>query len=341
MKHPVRAGLAEGLFGPGLGTFAAMVGFGSLAGDGGTPLWAAIALTVGVWSMPGQVAFVDLHAAGAPLLVVLVVVTVANVRMFPLTIATIPLLRARTGARPEQLALAQLNSVTSYVRVSDLAEREHALPARLRFFTAFTAGTLVVGTLGTVTGFTLAGALPPAGVQALIFVPRSTCCCSRRAAPSGGCSSPWWPAACWCPRSTRGSAGSASSPAAWRRARSRSSPRRDESAMPEATTLAMVAAAILGTFAWRAAGVLVAGRMDTDSALFAWVTCVAYAIAAGLMMKLLVFPTGVLAGTSLADRAAAFAAAAAVFYLSRRRLVPALAVGVLLFFALLSRGGPR
>ncbi len=170
MKHPVRAGLAEGLFGPGLGTFAAMVGFGSLAGDGGTPLWAAIALTLGVWSMPGQVAFVDLHAAGAPLLVVLVVVTVANVRMFPLTIATIPLLRARTGARPEQLALAQLNSVTSYVRVSDLAEREHALPARLRFFTAFTAGTLVVGTLGTVTGFTLAGALPPAGVQALIFV---------------------------------------------------------------------------------------------------------------------------------------------------------------------------
>ncbi len=111
--------------------------------------------------------------------------------------------------------------------------------------------------------------------------------------------------------------------------------------MPEATTLAMVAAAILGTFAWRAAGVLVAGRMDTDSALFEWVTCVAYAIAAGLMMKLLVFPTGVLAGTSLADRAAAFAAAAAVFYLSRRRLVPALAVGVLLFFALLSLGGPR
>ncbi len=167
---PFRSGLFEGVFGPGLGTFAAMTGFGALANDGGTPLWAAIALTIGVWSMPGQVAFVDLYSAGASLLVVLVTVTVANVRMFPLTIATIPMLRKGTGVQPSHFILAHLNSVTSFVRLGDFAANELGVEERLKFYTAFTLGTFVVGTLGTIVGFTLAGNLPATGVQALVFV---------------------------------------------------------------------------------------------------------------------------------------------------------------------------
>jgi predicted branched-subunit amino acid permease len=158
------------MFGPGLGTFAAMTGFGSLAGDAGTPLWAAVALTIGVWSMPGQVAFVDLYSSGASLLVVLLIVTVANIRMFPLTIATIPLLREGRGIKASHFMMAQLNSVTSYVRLADVADRESDVRARIGFFTAFTIGTFVVGTIGTILGFTLAENLPAAGVQALIFL---------------------------------------------------------------------------------------------------------------------------------------------------------------------------
>ncbi len=165
-----RSGLVEGMFGPGLGSFAAMTGFGALAGDAGTPLWAAVALTIGVWSMPGQVAFVELYASGASLLLVLLVVTVANVRMFPLTIATIPLLREGRGVKANQFMMAQLNSVTSYVRLADVSDRESDVKARVEFFTAFTIGTFVVGTIGTILGFTLAENLPAAGVQALIFV---------------------------------------------------------------------------------------------------------------------------------------------------------------------------
>lgn len=167
---PLRSGLLEGTFGPGLGTFAAMTGFGALAGDAGTPLWAAIALTIGVWSAPGQVAFVDLHAAGASLLVVLLTVTVANVRMFPLTIATIPLLRKDPGLKASHFALAQLNSVTSFVRFGDFASEEPSVEARLAFFMGFTFGTIFVGTAGTVVGFTLADNLPATGVQALVFI---------------------------------------------------------------------------------------------------------------------------------------------------------------------------
>jgi predicted branched-subunit amino acid permease len=163
-------GFAEGVLGPGLGTFAAMIGFGSLAGDSGTPIWAAVALTLGAWSMPGQIAFVDLFPESVAIGVLFAVVATANVRMLPLTIATIPLLRSRPGTHAAQFLLAQLNSVTSYVRIADYAADQPDVAERLRFYTGFTTGTLVVGTAGTVVGFTLAGTLPPAGVQALVFV---------------------------------------------------------------------------------------------------------------------------------------------------------------------------
>jgi branched-subunit amino acid transport protein len=103
--------------------------------------------------------------------------------------------------------------------------------------------------------------------------------------------------------------------------------------MPDPSTLVLVAAAVAGTFVWRAVGVLAAGRVVEGSPLFDWVSCVAYAIAAGLMMKLLVMPSGALADTALAHRLLALAAALVVFFAAGRRLVPALAAGVGMFLA--------
>jgi len=108
--------------------------------------------------------------------------------------------------------------------------------------------------------------------------------------------------------------------------------------MPDTMAMTLVGAAIAGTYAWRFLGVLVAGRIEEGSLFFSWVTCVAYAIAAGLMMKLIAFPTGALSETSAVYRAIALAIAIAVFYVARRRLVPALLAGVLVFFALLLTG---
>ena len=100
----------------------------------------------------------------------MLVVTAASVRIFPVTVATIPLLGKGLGVKPGHFILAQLNSVTSYVRLVDVAEREDHVSSRIGFFTAFTIGTLIVGAIGTLLGFTLAGALPVAGVQALVFI---------------------------------------------------------------------------------------------------------------------------------------------------------------------------
>lgn len=106
--------------------------------------------------------------------------------------------------------------------------------------------------------------------------------------------------------------------------------------MPDVTLLMFVAVAIAASYVLRLSGVLVAGRVEEASPFFTWTTCVSYAIAAGLMMNLLVLPTGILSATMFLDRSLAFVAAVAVFYLAKRRLVPALVVGVVLFFVLVS-----
>ena len=105
--------------------------------------------------------------------------------------------------------------------------------------------------------------------------------------------------------------------------------------MDNSSAALFVIAAIAGTYAWRFAGVLVAGRIEEGSPFFIWVSCVAYAIAAGLMMKLLIFPGGALADSTLTDRMIAFSLAVVVFFAFKRKLVPALATGVVFFFFLL------
>jgi hypothetical protein len=155
---------------PGWGVFAAMAGFGSIAGEAGESLWRSLILMAGLWSMPGQVAFVELSAEGVIGWTLVVSVTVANLRMLPLTLASIPLLREGAGVTPRHFWLAQINSVTGFVQLKDVAARIRSPRALGRYFEGFCLGTLVLGALGTALGHTLASRLPEEGVRALIFV---------------------------------------------------------------------------------------------------------------------------------------------------------------------------
>ncbi len=90
--------------------------------------------------------------------------------------------------------------------------------------------------------------------------------------------------------------------------------------MSDATLAAIVLASGAGTYLWRALGVVLAGRIRTDGPLFEWVGCVAYAMIAGLMVRIVVLPTGVLAHAPLTGRLAALAIALVVYRATRRNL---------------------
>jgi branched-subunit amino acid transport protein len=96
----------------------------------------------------------------------------------------------------------------------------------------------------------------------------------------------------------------------------------------------VIAAAALTTYAWRGVGVLLSGRIDLDSAVFRWVSALAYALLAALIARMIVLPIGPLAATALPDRLGAVAAAAAIFLLTRRNLLLGVTVGAVVMMAL-------
>lgn len=90
----------------------------------------------------------------------------------------------------------------------------------------------------------------------------------------------------------------------------------------------------LATDVWRWLGVFAGGRLREDGELLIWVRCVATALVAGVISKLVLFPQGVLADTPLLLRLAAAAVGFAAFLASRQKVL----VGVLSAEAFLLAG---
>jgi len=90
----------------------------------------------------------------------------------------------------------------------------------------------------------------------------------------------------------------------------------------------------LATDIWRWFGVFAGGKLREDSELFIWVRCVATALVAGVISKLVLFPQGVLGETPVWLRLAAAAFGFICFLASRQRVI----VGVLSAVAFLISG---
>lgn len=102
--------------------------------------------------------------------------------------------------------------------------------------------------------------------------------------------------------------------------------------MPDLWLLVLACAA--GTYLWRGLGVLLSGRIQVDSELFKWMACVAYAMVAGLIVRIIVMPAGMLAQSMLTDRLLACALALLAFYTCRRNLFIGVCAGVVTLIAI-------
>jgi len=90
--------------------------------------------------------------------------------------------------------------------------------------------------------------------------------------------------------------------------------------------------AAVGTFIWRFAGVVLASKIPPHSLLMDWVNTMAYAMVAGVLMLMLVYPTGILAASGLDDRLLGLVTGVAVMMLSKR-IILSLLCGILMFAA--------
>jgi len=77
----------------------------------------------------------------------------------------------------------------------------------------------------------------------------------------------------------------------------------------------------LATDSWRFLGVYLGGRISDDAEILVLVRCIATGLVAALIGKLIVFPTGELAGSPTALRIGAAAVGFAAYLLLGRRIV--------------------
>jgi len=98
----------------------------------------------------------------------------------------------------------------------------------------------------------------------------------------------------------------------------------------------VVIGAVLATYLWRFLGAAFSYRIDTESKLFEWITCVSYAMLAGLISRMIFIPVGPLIETSLWSRVVCVIIGLAVFFLAGRRVLVGVAAGLLTFIGWIS-----
>lgn len=87
------------------------------------------------------------------------------------------------------------------------------------------------------------------------------------------------------------------------------------------------------TYLWRGLGVALSGKLRAESELFQWISCVAYAMIAALVSRIVIMPTGLAAQSALSERLIACAVALAAYYATRHNLFLGVAAGVLALVA--------
>ena len=103
---------------------------------------------------------------------------------------------------------------------------------------------------------------------------------------------------------------------------------------------AMIGAAVLACYFWRALGVALSNRVDAGGPVIRWAGCVAYAMLAAAFARIIVLPTGALAAAPLDHRLLGCVAALTAFYALRRNVLAGTAAGVAVVIALTYYGRP-
>jgi predicted branched-subunit amino acid permease len=153
--------------------FATGLGFGALARDGGFSIAHTAFITATMFAAPNQVVLVDQLARNETLLAAAFAVTLAALRLLPMTVTIVPLLK---GSRP-RLVPATLLSVLAvhFIAVSPWIESQRRLPAlppdlRLASHLGYGLAYWSVMVVGTVLGYLVAGSVPVMVTATLLFL---------------------------------------------------------------------------------------------------------------------------------------------------------------------------
>lgn len=164
-----RRGLAGIFSPPAFILMASFVGFGGLARESGWSAGEAAMITGTIWALPSQVVFIGSVATDASIFATIVAVALSAVRLLPMTIALMPVLRDPERPIWIYYPISQFVAITAWVismrRLPDIPVR-----SRLAFFLGFGSSLSVANVFVTLISFEIAGNVPPLVAAGLFFL---------------------------------------------------------------------------------------------------------------------------------------------------------------------------
>jgi len=154
---------------PAFVLFGTFVGFGALTSESGLSWLDTIFMSIFVCALPAQVVLVDQMARGASILTATLAVTATAVRLLPMTVALLPMIRDRRVPKWMEVAVAYFVAVTMWV---EAMRRAPGVPRHLRaaYVLGLIAWLVAFTTVGGLIGFFLAARVPPVIAAALLFM---------------------------------------------------------------------------------------------------------------------------------------------------------------------------
>ena len=149
--------------------FGTYIGIGALAYDFNFSLAWVMWSTLLVWAGPAQVILISTLGGGAQLIEVAVAVGLSGVRLLPMVVSLMPMLRGPQTKSWQLLLPAHFTAVSMWVesmRLAPLMPVERRIP----FCNGLASGYMISAMIATVAGYYLAARLPVLLVAALLFL---------------------------------------------------------------------------------------------------------------------------------------------------------------------------
>ena len=151
--------------------FATYLGIGALAHDSHFSLGWVLASTALVWAGPAQIILISTLGSGATVVQAAIAVTVSAIRLFPMVVSVLPMLRTPRTKRRQLILPTHFIAVTLWVecfRLLPQVPRER----RVAFTNGLGVGLQSVCLVATTIGYGLAANLPPLlGAAILLLTP--------------------------------------------------------------------------------------------------------------------------------------------------------------------------
>ncbi len=106
--------------------------------------------------------------------------------------------------------------------------------------------------------------------------------------------------------------------------------------MSESSLWVIVIGSIFATYVWRYFGAVFSQKINPDSALFKWVTCVSYAMLGGLISRMVFMPIGPLEVVPGWIRISGIAVGLIAFFLFKKQVLIGVGAGLVVFTLLVS-----